>query len=272
MPRWRTKFRLYEASNSVWSEFVYGLIGMAKGYTIDRPAFFALMLLVSLASGCGPDTKTVRLSGFSGGKLFFRSGNTAATLGFDVFLDGGLPGCPTLASGVSATLNGLTLRERQSGGPQGSFTSACDPASFGLDLPLEGLGAPQDGRIELSDSSARITMVVHNMVGVRALTPRQALSSVTGGQKLAFDYTPADDVFDSAPHVTLAPDSGKPRGFEPTRTRGLIDVVLPNDVGPGGALLRFKLYPSASSQTCTGVVSCGGFIGWTFDHTITALP
>lgn len=272
MPHWRAKFRLYEASNSVWSEFAYGLIGMAKGYTIDKPAFFALMVLAPLASGCGPDTKTVPLSGFSRGKLFFRSGNTAATLGFDVFLDGGLPGCPTLASGVSATLNGLTLRERQSGGPQGSFTSTCDPASFGLDLPLEGLGAPQDGRIELSDSSARITMVVHNMVGVRTLTPRQALSSVTGGQKLAFDYTPADDVFDSAPHVTLAPDSGKPRGFEPTRTGGLIEVVLPNDIGPGAALLRFNFSPSAKSQTCTGVSTCEGFIGWMLDETITVVP
>lgn len=246
---------------------------MAKGHTIDTPAFLMLIVLVPLALGCGPDTKTVPLSGFSRGKLSFRSGNTgAATLGFDVSLNGGLPGCPTLASRVSATLNGVPLREWQRGGPQGYFTSTCDAASFGLELPLEGLGAPQDGRLELSDSSGRITMVVHNMVGLRTLTPRQALSAVTRGQKLAFDYTPADDVFDSAPDVVVIPESGRPRGFAPTRTGGLIEMVMPNDIGPGGALLRFTFYPSAKSQTCTGVFTCEGFIAWILDQTITVVP
>jgi len=141
-----------------------------------------------------------------------------------------------------------------------------------MELPLEGLGVPQDGQIELSDSSARITMVVHNMVGVRTLTPRQSLSGVTRGQKLAFDYTPGDDVFDSAPDVAVIPDSGKPRGFVPRRTGGLIELDLPSDLGPGGALLRFTFYPSAKSQTCTGVSTCEGFIRWRMDQTITVVP
>lgn len=169
-----------------------------------------LLPVLAVLGGCGRGA--VPLSAFSQGSLSLFStqisdGIAPETIHFALQLHSPSE-CPTLSSGVSASLNGIPMKLFHIGGDTPDFEGICDVPEFRIDVPPTSLTAPQDARLELSDGVTQVVVVVANMTAVRTLMPRQDISALSHGQELVLDWSPPDDTFIMGPLIFFSADFG----------------------------------------------------------------
>ncbi len=202
-----------------------------------------------LSAACSPDAVTVPLQAYSDGELALSlsdnaDGDSRELLRFRLSL--GAKGCPRLSEEVTAHLNGMLMKMHARGGPQEGPTSACDRAEFTLDIPYDAVASQQDARLELSDNTHRIVVVVRHLVAARSLTPRQPLSPLSRGQTLVFDWSPAIDTLENL-QIFFNPGVNNSRKLSVKRT----GVVVESDCS-GGRSRRPDASAAQRSPRCEG--------------------
>jgi hypothetical protein len=237
---------------------------------MNRPVL--LVPVLTMLGGCGPGA--VPLSAFSQGTISLFSsqigdGVAIETIHFSLMLSSSE--CLTLSSSVNASLNGIPMKLFRSGGDTPDFEGICDLPEFRVDVPSASVTTPEDARLELSDSSTQIAVVVKNMMAARTLTPRQDMSSLSHGQELVFDWSPSDDTFTMEPLMVLS-TAGRNYNLFSNRTGPVIQAMVPNNVPAGSTQLELRVYPLTPLIECGGIARCKVGVTWSKSEATVIAP
>jgi len=239
--------------------------------------FKAAIVLLPLVAACGPQGQP--LAAFASGSLSLGSDqgiNLPPDQSADLTVVAQLlPGesCPTLTDDARALLNGMPMRLEAQGGPrQTADGNYCDSPSFSLHLPAAAPGAPSDGRLEISDGSGQVTVVVPLLLATRTLVPRQSLSTISRGEHLSFDWSPSEDHFFSQPQIFFNPVVNEYYDLAVAQAGSVIAAAVPYNVPSGATHLQTNMYPALTATECSGVSSCTATVTWIRGVATTVAP